>query len=312
MPDCFRCLAALLLIRGCATFQSKIFEVMSNPAPLSQPRVSVAQDTSTRGLPRKVLGAALGAVAAVPWSGSSIKLLGLTTLFTSAIICGSSAWALSIDTTPSWDGFNSIYYWGPANNTAATESYGQVITPDADGSLTDFTFYIAPGTSDPIFYQARVYQWDSGVWGPTGSSIYNSGTLSFSGTSGTFSPVTINTGGVSVSANTPYVLFFSTVGETQTASNYTDWGWLGRDRDVYSGGDFVFSNDPSSFTDPWSRLFTGTDLAFKANIADAAPSNVPGPLPVLGIAAAFGFSRKLRKRIKLHKSASAVSTTTGS
>ncbi len=30
-----------------------------------------------------------------------------------------------------------------------------------------------------------------------------------------------------------------------------------------------------------------------------APAPVPGPLPLLGAAAAFGFSRKLRKRIKL-------------
>ena len=283
---------------------------MSNPAPLSQPRVSVAQDTSTRGLPRKVLGAALGAVAAVPWSGSSTKLLGLATLFTSAIVCGSSASAVSIDTTPSWDGFNSIYDWGPLQ---ATKSYGQVITPNTDGSLTDFTFYINPYSSNgPISYQARVYQWDSVAWGPTGSSIYNSGTLSFSGTSGTFSPVTINTGGVSVSANTPYVLFFSTIGETQysqTQSSTTEWGFIGSD--VYSGGSFVFSNNSSSFTAPWdSRSFTATDdLAFKANIADA-PSNVPGPLPILGVAAAFGFSRKLRKRIKLHKGTSDISAST--
>jgi hypothetical protein len=32
--------------------------------------------------------------------------------------------------------------------------------------------------------------------------------------------------------------------------------------------------------------------------ADVSPASVPGPLPALGAAAAFGFSRKLRKRIK--------------
>ena len=35
--------------------------------------------------------------------------------------------------------------------------------------------------------------------------------------------------------------------------------------------------------------------------------SVPGPLPLLGLGAVFGFSRKLRKRIKLHKGTSAVS-----
>jgi hypothetical protein len=42
-----------------------------------------------------------------------------------------------------------------------------------------------------------------------------------------------------------------------------------------------------------------------------APNSVPGPLPILGVAAAFGFSRKLRKRIKLQKGTSAVSTSPG-
>ena len=278
---------------------------MAGSAPSCQPRVSVAGNTFIPGLPRKVIGAALGAVAAVPWSGSSIKLLGLTTLFTSAIICGSNAWALSIDTTPSWDGVSFAGPWSPNSSY----SYGQVITPNTDSSLTDFTFYINPYTSTgPIFYQARVYQWDSRFSGPTGSSIYNSGTLSFSGTSGVFSEVTITTGGVSLSASTPYVLFFSTIGETQTASSNTNWGMIYSD--VYSGGDFVYSNDSSSFTSPWDT-FTGNDLAFKVNTAPAT-SSVPGPLPILGVAAAFGFSRKLRKRIKLHRGTSAVSSSAGS
>jgi hypothetical protein len=39
----------------------------------------------------------------------------------------------------------------------------------------------------------------------------------------------------------------------------------------------------------------------QATLVPAAGSaSVPGPLPILGLAAAFGFSRKLRKRIKLH------------
>jgi hypothetical protein len=41
--------------------------------------------------------------------------------------------------------------------------------------------------------------------------------------------------------------------------------------------------------------------------SSGSPANVPGPLPILGLAAAFGFSRKLRKRIKLHKGTSDIS-----
>jgi hypothetical protein len=41
------------------------------------------------------------------------------------------------------------------------------------------------------------------------------------------------------------------------------------------------------------------------------PQSVPGPLPILGVAAAFGFSRQLRKRIKRHRETSSVSTSIG-
>jgi hypothetical protein len=33
-------------------------------------------------------------------------------------------------------------------------------------------------------------------------------------------------------------------------------------------------------------------------VADPTPAEVPGPLPLLGAAAAFGYSRKLRHRIQ--------------
>jgi len=46
-------------------------------------------------------------------------------------------------------------------------------------------------------------------------------------------------------------------------------------------------------------------------VAPAGSANVPGPLPILGLAAAFGFSRKLRNRIKLHKGTSDISASTG-
>ena len=53
---------------------------------------------------------------------------------------------------------------------------------------------------------------------------------------------------------------------------------------------------------PWAR---------SSLVPSGGTSSVPGPLSILGLAAAFGFSRKLRKRIKLHKGTSAVSTSPG-
>ena len=66
--------------------------------------------------------------------------------------------------------------------------------------------------------------------------------------------------------------------------------------------------------EPGERKLTYFDtISVQVNASSSgSPANVPGPLPILGLAAAFGFSRKLRKRIKLHKGTSAVSTPPGS
>jgi hypothetical protein len=54
----------------------------------------------------------------------------------------------------------------------------------------------------------------------------------------------------------------------------------------------------SSFLFNTNSLETDTGIIW-AQVAPASPAPAPGPLPLFGAAAAFGFSRKLRKRIKL-------------
>ena len=55
----------------------------------------------------------------------------------------------------------------------------------------------------------------------------------------------------------------------------------------------------------------GTNFSWTWAQATLIPANVPGPLPAFGLAVAFGFSRKLRKRIKLQKGTSDISTSAG-
>jgi hypothetical protein len=64
----------------------------------------------------------------------------------------------------------------------------------------------------------------------------------------------------------------------------------------------------SRWTDP-NECYTraGYNQSFDKHVTWAQATVVPGPLPALGVAAAFGFSRKLRKRIKI--STNAVSST---
>jgi hypothetical protein len=62
-----------------------------------------------------------------------------------------------------------------------------------------------------------------------------------------------------------------------------------------------------TLVDPNNSSYVGDTISVQVN-AGGSLANVPGPLPILGVAAAFGFSRKLRKRIKLHKGTSDIST----
>ncbi|MEI6112325.1 MAG: hypothetical protein WCP63_11755 [Cyanobium sp. ELA712] len=74
-----------------------------------------------------------------------------------------------------------------------------------------------------------------------------------------------------------------------TFTNYTTTstcGGLGSNRvyGVYASG---------------SSIYAATDSGLSiAQQSDPTPSAVPGPLPLFGAASAFGFSRKLRRRLR--------------
>ncbi|MCP9911065.1 hypothetical protein KBZ15_14325 [Cyanobium sp. BA20m-p-22] len=48
--------------------------------------------------------------------------------------------------------------------------------------------------------------------------------------------------------------------------------------------------------------FNGPTAPASVPNGPTAPASVPGPLPILGIGAAFAYSRRLRRRINLAKS----------
>jgi hypothetical protein len=65
-----------------------------------------------------------------------------------------------------------------------------------------------------------------------------------------------------------------------------------------SGGGFLFIDAVATFGS--SSLFTGDGgNESRAYAILATPTSVPGPAPLFGAAAAFGMSRRLRRRIKL-------------
>jgi len=77
---------------------------------------------------------------------------------------------------------------------------------------------------------------------------------------------------------------------------------------AFSRGGIVFNTEESEyvyqlFTNPATGLYAGCGSGTCLKVSP----RVPGPLPILGIGAAFGFSRKLRKRIKTSKTPDMIS-----
>ena len=191
-------------------------------------------------------------------------LLRRTSIFW-ACLCALSvpAAAQDINTFPSWDGINFLTPWGPS----AFATYGQTITPSGGQTrLQSFTFALQLNGGVPPEYQAFVYQWNTATQRISGPAIFASGQLTAPNNSANFANVTVNTGGVVLTAGLQYVLFFTTSTSTNlNASNYR-WGAPNSVNSTYSGGQIVFMNNGTNFaqlsSSAWSTV--SRDFAFVA------------------------------------------------
>jgi hypothetical protein len=94
--------------------------------------------------------------------------------------------------------------------------------------------------------------------------------------------------------------------------NYVSFGGFGFD--VYDVGTTTFDEPYQIFTvskqptgGNFQSLLPGDYAGCPGSCVGAKINQVPGPLPLLGVGAAFGFSRNLRKRIKTRKSPGVMS-----
>lgn len=131
--------------------------------------------------------------------------------------------------------------------------------------------------------------------------------------------VTVEVGGSTFEVTTFTGLYNDNIGKFETAANGGVMPWwddeqLALDLAETVGNAFGATNGPFGpffaydFVDP--SIFVAVGSSFGSVVAITGATNVvssetwaqatevPGPLPALGAAAAFGFSRKLRKRIK--------------
>lgn len=232
----------------------------------------------------------------------SRNLIGLTLALTLAT--GTAQAALTIDTSPGWDGSSVVFPWG---HNGVTETYGQTVTAPAGAkSLSQFGFLIQDlndfeglGVPGPITYQAYVYAWNPSAQHIAGAPLFQSPVLQTPGTNtGNFFPVTFNTPGAAVTPGAQYMVFLTTDGIGTPTDGNTAWAFPFSD--VYSGGAFRFLNDPNFAdlsTTPWSDSSAfgsnpGDDLIFSASFNAPEPASIG----VLGLGlAALGMLR-LRRR----------------
>jgi hypothetical protein len=73
----------------------------------------------------------------------------------------------------------------------------------------------------------------------------------------------------------------------------------------YTTSDGLGSNNVVGVYASGSNIYVATNGGLSiAQLSDPTPSAVPGPLPLFGAASAFGFSRKLRRRLRAAATAS--------
>ena len=221
---------------------------------------------------------------------------------------------------------SSLKIFLPAAAIAAALAVGAPSAHAATGSLNFFD-----GLSD--FFDDVP---DAPVAGDMFSVTFNPGLqVGIQGSSGVFDPPFDGTPIYVENVNSASVASFTYTGASDlwTLNNTTSFGFtngvtIGINEDVpflvlkgassvavdivgTAGGpaaDVFVTGLPVGSVTPTAGVFTFNDDngnvggSYSANITVATPT-VPGPLPLLGAGVAFGYSRKVRKRIKLSQTA---------
>jgi autotransporter-like protein len=208
----------------------------------------------------------------VRWSGASLpRMLSRGHWLCSAILIAlaSPAAAQTIDTTAAWNGSSAIGPWDTVN----TPTIGQVITPTSGQTkLSSFTFELRDTSASTVQYQAFVYQWAGASNGITGPALFTSAVLT-APSAGTFTPVTINTGSVALTAGVQYILFFSAVLPQAGTGSY-QLGVTPSAAYTAGGAQYAATTGFSNLSGfPWGT--PGSNLAFIAMFGSSGSSPAP-------------------------------------
>ena len=177
----------------------------------------------------------------------------------------------TIDTLTGWNQSDNLFYLGLL--PTVTPTYGQTFTPTSDQTnLNSFSFKFSAETPTlaPIQYSAQIYQWNG--TNVTGSALFTS-PLTAAPISADYTTVTLNTGGVGLTSGQQYVVFFTTVGQTNTQNTFSRYRLASRSDAPYTLGAYVAQyqqSNPTSASSPWS-VDNDTDLAFLLEFGPLIP-----------------------------------------
>jgi len=218
-----------------------------------------------------------------------IVLVGFAALLTAGVSVPAMA-QTTYDTTGSY--FGDITSFGEPD----TSTYGQVFTVGSDNVLNTFSLYLEGG-SGPISFKGYLYAWDGSH--ATGSALYASGTLSFTGG---LSEYDFSTGGVTLATGQQYVAFLSTSGLQDGGQITTGMPFDGNFGSSTIGGGMVWYNTGNDFSALTSNSWDNTgnavgDAWFKASFDSAG--GVPEPASWAMMLGGFGMvGGALRSRRK--------------
>jgi len=170
---------------------------------------------------------------------------------------------------------NLLGVYANGNNIyAATIGNGLSISTNGGSSWTNYTTSNGLGSNDVRGVYAMGNSWTNYTNGNTSGGL-GSGTVTGIYAIGSNIYASIDGGGLSISSN----------GGTNWTNYRTTNGLAGNNvTGVYA-----------SSTSIYAATQGGLSIAQQS---DPTPSAVPGPLPLFGAASAFGFSRKLRRRLR--------------
>lgn len=186
--------------------------------------------------------------------------------FVLSLVFASAASANTISTLDYWD--NIVAPFG----TPDTATYGQTITTgDTAQVLESFSFILSD--------LRAAFTVEVGTW--TGSRveeiIYQSDPFKFAATSD-YMEITAFPG-VTLNADSQYVLYFTTSGIQTGVESTNEWGFT--PDEAYAGGTFVYlnnGNDRSQLTGADWNTTLGGDLAFTATLAPVPEPSTYGLL----------------------------------